>query len=158
MDLWSDSDTAHDQPYYRHGHAYPGAGYYYYLLLPSPLTEYICHQFDCSLAEVHINLQVQVAHGSISYHALHRDADLRTNKILYILAAGGIDVMTNWYPSLDPESSPIESHCLEQGHWYSIRVDQPHDCGPIQSKRVAISLGFKDPDRHLEYDPYRRQA
>jgi hypothetical protein len=142
MLLWRDHDTSHGQQYYHCGMPIYGCGYYYHLLTASPLTEWICGQFNCALSDVNINLQIQRAHLQPSYHTRHRDSYRRQDKIIYILEEGGSSVWTNWYESMD-SVEPIYSQQLHRGHWYSIRVDQPHDVGRIETARTAISLGFK---------------
>jgi len=98
----------------------------------------------------------------------------RTYAFLFIIEAGGPDVVTRVYKPKDgkdhkeygaggtyvpyEELDIIQEMKLEERKWYKLRVDIPHSVENLTKTRLTISHSFPDTEEELEklwnYKPY----
>lgn len=80
--------------------------------------------------------KIQKLKNSVIAH-IDMDRKLAYN---FLIDAGGTDVHTKFFDSLDNDAKVVEDHVLETGIWHSLTVDVPHSVENITGTRISFSL------------------
>lgn len=99
----------------------------------TPIYDFVREFFDDSYLA-----QVQQFLGGYTV-PIHIDRR-RNSTHNYIVSAGGNDVFTNWYRSVDIGYELIESHKIELFKWHRLNVQTPHDVTGTIAGQYRIAL------------------
>jgi len=109
------------------------ASYNNFLLYPlsQRLKEWALEYFPTSTLQ-----KIQKLEKSVDVH-IDMDRKLAYN---FLIDAGGNDVHTKFFDSLEDGATVLEDHVLKTGIWHSLTVDVPHSVENITGTRIAFSL------------------
>lgn len=94
------------------------------------------HKFLESFFKNDIRVRYQVIKKTLD---IHMDVGEHTSKLNYIVQAGGDNVLTRWYDSVDSPVQ-IDSVCCQEKVWYDIDIKTPHDISEILHPRISITV------------------
>ena len=76
---------------------------------------------------------------------LHPHVDIGCSYICnFILEAGGNNVHTKWFDSVEPNANVLEDHILPSGQWVGIDVSQPHGVYNLEEGKQRIMLSIEN--------------
>jgi hypothetical protein len=101
------------------------------------------------------NWSIQVIHSAVHVPPHVDDSIQRSNGLLYLLEAGGSDVITSWYNLKDKyvnqtvpinsaipyeKLNEIESHCFKEDFWHQLNFNTIHGVKNLQGTRLALNF------------------